>query len=146
MPIGGPDPTPIDTLLHDGAQLGPSISYAVQEQPRGLADAFLIGRDFIGTDPVALILGDNIFYGHGLPELLTKLPNSYTLSCSGRVCSSLAPRRLLSVKVLFQPNNYLVPPRLMTSRPTGGIFEVFTRPNLQGSSADIDRRKDTRRV
>lgn len=60
-------------LLRDGAQLGLSINYAVQEQPRGLADAFLVGRDFIGTDTVALILGDNIFYGHGLPELLTKV-------------------------------------------------------------------------
>jgi glucose-1-phosphate thymidylyltransferase len=57
-------------LLHDGSQLGLSISYAVQEQPRGLADAFLVGRDFIGSENVALILGDNIFYGHGLPELL----------------------------------------------------------------------------
>jgi glucose-1-phosphate thymidylyltransferase len=57
-------------LLRDGSQLGLSISYAVQEQPRGLADAFLVGRDFIGSDNVALILGDNIFYGHGLPELL----------------------------------------------------------------------------
>jgi glucose-1-phosphate thymidylyltransferase len=59
-------------LLQDGAQLGLSINYAVQEQPRGLADAFLVGRDFIGSDNVALILGDNIFYGHGLPELLTR--------------------------------------------------------------------------
>ena len=57
-------------LLRNGSQFGLSISYAVQEQPRGLADAFLVGRDFIGTDNVALILGDNIFYGHGLPELL----------------------------------------------------------------------------
>ena len=60
------------SLLHDGSQLGLSISYAVQEQPRGLADAFLVGRDFIGSENVALILGDNIFYGHGLPELLTE--------------------------------------------------------------------------
>jgi glucose-1-phosphate thymidylyltransferase len=57
-------------LLRNGSQFGLSISYAVQEQPRGLADAFLVGRDFIGADNVALILGDNIFYGHGLPELL----------------------------------------------------------------------------
>ena len=49
---------------------GLSISYAIQEQPRGLADAFLVGRDFIGSENVALIFGDNIFYGHGLPELL----------------------------------------------------------------------------
>jgi glucose-1-phosphate thymidylyltransferase len=59
-------------LLHDGSQLGLSIGYAVQEQPRGLADAFLVGRDFIGSENVALILGDNIFYGHGLPELLVE--------------------------------------------------------------------------
>jgi glucose-1-phosphate thymidylyltransferase len=57
-------------LLHDGSQLGLSLTYAVQELPRGLADAFIVGRDFIGADNVALILGDNIFYGHGLPELL----------------------------------------------------------------------------
>jgi len=57
-------------LLRDGSQFGLSLSYAVQERPRGLADAFLAGRDFIGADNVALILGDNIFYGHGLPELL----------------------------------------------------------------------------
>jgi glucose-1-phosphate thymidylyltransferase len=59
-------------LLRDGSQLGLSISYAIQEQPRGLADAFIVGRDFIGSDNVALILGDNIFYGHGLPELLVE--------------------------------------------------------------------------
>ena len=59
-------------LLRDGSQLGLSISYAVQQQPRGLADAFIVGREFIGADNVALILGDNIFYGHGLPEMLTR--------------------------------------------------------------------------
>jgi glucose-1-phosphate thymidylyltransferase len=51
---------------------GKSFSYAIQERPRGLADAFIIGREFIGSDEVALILGDNIFYGHGLPELLSQ--------------------------------------------------------------------------
>ena len=59
-------------LLRDGSQFGVSLSYAVQERPRGLADAFIVGRDFIGADNVALILGDNIFYGHGLPELMAK--------------------------------------------------------------------------
>jgi glucose-1-phosphate thymidylyltransferase len=59
-------------LLRDGSHLGLSISYAIQQQPRGLADAFRVGRDFIGRDNVALILGDNIFYGHGLPELLIR--------------------------------------------------------------------------
>lgn len=57
-------------LLGDGAQLGCRFEYAVQEQPNGLAEAFIIGRDFIGNDSVALILGDNIFYGTGLSELL----------------------------------------------------------------------------
>ena len=57
-------------LLGDGSQFGINLTYAVQETPRGLADAFIIGRYFIGRDRVALILGDNIFYGQGLPELL----------------------------------------------------------------------------
>src|SRR3984885_1315773 len=59
-----------EALLRDGSQFGISLSYAVQERPRGLADAFIVGREFIGSDNVALILGDNIFYGNGLPELM----------------------------------------------------------------------------
>jgi glucose-1-phosphate thymidylyltransferase len=59
-------------LLGDGAHLGLTISYAVQPEPQGIAQAFLIGRTFIGDDPVALALGDNLFYGHGLPECLTR--------------------------------------------------------------------------
>ena len=57
-------------LLGDGLHWGMRFSYAVQETPRGLADAFIIGRDFVGSDRVALVLGDNIFYGHGLPDAL----------------------------------------------------------------------------
>ena len=57
-------------VLGDGAQLGLAISYAAQPSPDGLAQAFLIGREFVGTDRAALALGDNIFYGHGFPELL----------------------------------------------------------------------------
>lgn len=57
-------------LLGDGTQIGLSLQYAVQEKPEGLAQAFHIGADFVGQDRVALALGDNIFYGHGLAELL----------------------------------------------------------------------------
>lgn len=57
-------------LLGDGSDFGIRFTYAVQETPRGLADAFIIGRDFVGNDSVALVLGDNIFYGHGLTETL----------------------------------------------------------------------------
>ncbi len=57
-------------LLKDGSQWGLRFSFAEQSQPRGLADAFLVGREFIAGEPVSLILGDNIFYGHGLPAKL----------------------------------------------------------------------------
>jgi len=59
-------------LLGNGEHLGVALSYAIQEQPRGLADAFIIGADFIAGDVCALILGDNIFYGDGLISLLTE--------------------------------------------------------------------------
>lgn len=62
-------------LLGDGSKLGISISYATQTEPRGLADAFIVGRSFIGSEPVALVLGDNLFYGHGMTELLIRSRN-----------------------------------------------------------------------
>ncbi len=57
-------------LLHDGSQWGMDFLYASQAEPRGLADAFLVGKSFMAEEPVCLILGDNIFFGHGLPNLL----------------------------------------------------------------------------
>jgi glucose-1-phosphate thymidylyltransferase len=70
--ISTPQDKPLfERLLGDGSETGVRFSYATQETPRGLADAFIVGRDFIGSDPVALVLGDNIFYGHGLPSMLS---------------------------------------------------------------------------
>ena len=59
-------------LLKDGSDWGINISYAEQAHPNGLAEAFIIGREFVGSDQVCLVLGDNIFYGHGLPEMLIR--------------------------------------------------------------------------
>ena len=59
-------------LLGDGSDFGLHFFYAKQDKPRGLADAFIVGANFIGTDRVALVLGDNIFHGHGLPEMLAR--------------------------------------------------------------------------
>jgi glucose-1-phosphate thymidylyltransferase len=70
--ISTPQDKPLfQRLLGDGSEIGLKFSYATQETPRGLADAFIVGRDFVGKDAVALVLGDNIFYGHGLPAMLS---------------------------------------------------------------------------
>lgn len=69
------DSSQFDRLLGDGSQVGCRFHYAIQEKPNGLAQAFVIGADFIGNDKVALVLGDNIFYGSGLGKLLRSLTN-----------------------------------------------------------------------
>lgn len=71
--ISSPDALPMfKTLFGDGNQWGMKFSFAEQAEPRGLADAFIVGREFIGDENVSLILGDNIFYGHGLPAQLRR--------------------------------------------------------------------------
>ncbi len=71
--ISTPEDTPrFEQLLGDGKELGLSLSYKVQESPDGLAQAFIIGEEFISNDSVALVLGDNIYYGHGFTDLLQK--------------------------------------------------------------------------
>jgi glucose-1-phosphate thymidylyltransferase len=71
--ISTPEDLPLfRNLLSDGKQWGLQFSYAEQDQPRGLADAFRVGAEFIGNEPACLILGDNIFFGHSLPEILQR--------------------------------------------------------------------------
>ena len=71
--ISTPEDTPrFEQLMGDGEKLGVNISYKIQPSPEGLAQAFILGENFIGNDSVCLVLGDNIFYGHGLSKLLLK--------------------------------------------------------------------------
>ena len=71
--ISTPQDTPLfESLLGDGRELGVRIEYRVQEKPEGIAQAFLIGADWIGDQPVALALGDNVFYGHGFPDAIRR--------------------------------------------------------------------------
>ena len=71
--ISTPEDTPrFESLFGDGSKFGLNLSYKVQPEPKGIAEAFIIGEGFIGRDTVALVLGDNVFYGHGFTELLKK--------------------------------------------------------------------------
>jgi glucose-1-phosphate thymidylyltransferase len=77
--ISTPEDTPMyEKLLSDGSTFGVNISYKVQNEPRGLADAFILGESFIGKDNVCLILGDNVFYGQDLTKLLNKAKEKIT--------------------------------------------------------------------
>ncbi|MEY8752380.1 glucose-1-phosphate thymidylyltransferase RfbA [Alkalicoccobacillus gibsonii] len=77
--ISTPEDTPrFEQLLGDGESLGLTLSYAVQPSPDGLAQAFIIGEDFIGDDSVALVLGDNIYYGHGFTKMLVRASSRST--------------------------------------------------------------------
>lgn len=69
------DISKFENLFGDGSKYGISLSYKIQEKPNGIAEAFILGEDFIGDDDVCLILGDNIFYGNGLSELLERAKN-----------------------------------------------------------------------
>ena len=96
--------TPFQRLLGDGSQFGINLTYAVQETPRGLADAFIIGRYFIGRDRVALILGDNIFYGQVCLNCSGKRQNvsmaQQSLPTLSQTHSNLASLNLIQVGVL----------------------------------------------
>ena len=77
--ISTPEDTPVyEKLLGDGSQIGISLTYKVQESPRGLADAFILGEEFIGDDSVCLILGDNVFYGQDMTKVLHKAMENKT--------------------------------------------------------------------
>jgi glucose-1-phosphate thymidylyltransferase len=130
-------------LLGDGDQWGLSFSFAQQDQPRGLADAFLVGKSFIDHQPVCLILGDNIFFGHGLPEVLRRAagendgatifayrvrdPSRYAvvdLDDSGRVIS-------LEEKPKSARSNYAVPGVYFYDRNVTSIAEQL-KPSARG--------------
>ena len=98
-------------LLGDGTEYGLALSYAEQPRPEGLAQAFLIGRNFVGNDPVAMILGDNIFYGHGLGETLQ------------RARASLRGGTILGYRV-SDPERYGV----VEFEPSGKVLSIEEKP------------------
>lgn len=116
----GEDSTQFKKLLGDGKQLGCHFQYAIQEKPNGLAQAFIIGESFIGKDKVALILGDNIFYGSGLTKLLPDMTDidggcvfAYHVSDPERYGVVEFDKKMLAVSIEEKPkvpkSNYAVP-------------------------------------
>lgn len=104
--ISTPEDTPVyERLLEDGSSLGIKISYKIQEKPRGLADAFILGENFIGDDSVCLILGDNVFYGQDL----TKVLNKATASKEGAVIFGYPVKDARAFGVVeFDDNNKVI--------------------------------------
>ncbi len=119
--------TPLDLprikdIFGNGSELGLPINYRVQEQPNGLAEAFILGADFIGSDPVCLVLGDNIFYGHGLTALLHKAVKTVTEKGGRRfsVTTSMIPSATGSSNSIpgarFSPSRKNPPPEIELCR------------------------------
>ena len=122
--ISTPEDTPrFEALLGDGAQWGINLSYAVQPSPDGLAQAFIIGRDFVGSDPSALVLGDNIFYGHDLSQQLhageraTRRRDGVRLS--GRRSGALRRRRVRRRRARAEPRGEAASSRSRATRSPG---------------------------
>jgi glucose-1-phosphate thymidylyltransferase len=98
-------------LLRDGSQWGLAFHYAAQPEPRGLAESFLIGEDFLAGEPVCLILGDNIFYGHGMPETM-------------RTAASLQTGALVFAYPVKDPSRYGV----IEIDPDGQVLSIEEKP------------------
>jgi glucose-1-phosphate thymidylyltransferase len=139
-------------LFGDGAKLGLKISYAEQAQPNGLAQAFVIGRDFIGKDSVALVLGDNIFYGSGLGDQLISNTNpdggivyAYHVSDPGRYGVVEFDSKMNAVSIEEKPSNpksnYAVPGLYFYDN---AVIEIAThlKPSPRGEYEITDVNKE----
>ena len=116
--ISSPEMLPIfRTMLRDGSQWGVHLAYAEQDQPRGIAEAFILGKTFINNEPVALILGDNIFYGHGLPNQL-------------RAAAQLQQGALVFAYAVKDPERYGV---VEFDRETGKALGIEEKPKVPRS-------------
>lgn len=110
--ISSPESLPLlQNLLKDGSQWGLQIDYAEQKEPKGLADAFIVGEEFIGADPVSLILGDNIFYGRGLARVLQS-------------AARLSQGALIFAYPVLNPHNYGV----VEFDPQGSAVSIEEKP------------------
>jgi glucose-1-phosphate thymidylyltransferase len=137
-------------LLGDGHQWGLQFSYAIQSNPRGLADAFIIGEDFIQNEPVCLILGDNIFFGHGLSD---SLRNSVALTTGARIFAYPVRERYgvvefshahkaisIEEKPLHPRSNYAVPGIYFYDARVAAIAKKLA-PSLRGELEITDINK-----